>query len=576
MAVTVNTSGTDSTLLKDWYGPMQQNDEALAQQANANEAAINSEAAARQTADNNITKTGGTIDTKISAFNTATVQPIAARVTSAEGEITNLWDDLRSYAQMGIRYISTTDNSDYRSRLSAGLPDDPTGPLFWVYPRTSGTVWETGLYFLEVGSLDRSVQKVVFTSAYEDLYTKGRIAIDLKPNTIYLLSVETTTPLYTITLLGSFARPEQVETVKTQVEALEGARIYQGTSAEAASATARTATISGFPSAYAAGQLVMMTFDGDINGTQDPVSGDDGPEVTLNINNLGAKPIYFEDNDAGTFAPDITIVYRDTPVLLVYDGYHWRAVMMDYARNAFCAYSARGMLAKQIVYSGICTTAATTAAKTVTIAGFPTTLSNELTVRVRFTNGITSGDSTTLNINGTGAKGVKVCSSIDGLGYFTGIGEGAEVVLTYNSTADVWVIAGSGLAWYADVAGQLYEDGTQANVLLPSFYNWAASVTTDTFTTITEDIDSTYGTMASIDFSAAAITPNTGYRRMISLSFVSGATATAFTVPSAWYFVGDDCEDGDFVPAANMRYDVLIEYRNGIVRGYVSGYEVTA
>ena len=226
------------------------------------------------------------------------------------------------------------------------------------------------------------------------------------------------------------------------------------------------------------------------------------------------------------------------------------------------------------VYQGTCATAAATAAKTVTVSGFPSTLSDGLTVRVRFTNGITGGANATLNVNSTGAKTINVCSSVDGLSFFPGISEGAEVVLTYNSTADVWVVVGSGLAWYADVAGELYEGGAQANILLPSFYNWAASVTTETFTTITEDIDSTYGTMASIDFSNAAITPNTGYRRMISLSFVSGATATAFTVPSAWYFVGDDCEDGDFVPAANTRYDVIIEYRNGAVRGYVSGYEV--
>ena len=55
---------------------------------------------------------------------------------------------------------------------------------------------------------------------------------------------------------------------------------------------------------------------------------------------------------------------------------------------------------------GVCSTASSTAAKTVTIDGFR--LATGVSVYIKFSNKITTGSSTTLNINGTGAKNISL------------------------------------------------------------------------------------------------------------------------------------------------------------------------
>lgn len=90
---------------------------------------------------------------------------------------------------------------------------------------------------------------------------------------------------------------------------------------------------------------------------------------------------------------------------------------------------------------GICSTAAATAAKTVSVDVSGTlTLFPGLSIEVQFTNANTAA-SPTLNVNGTGAKGILFGGSAAVSGAW---GAGAVLLLTYNGTN--WVMEGSGKA----------------------------------------------------------------------------------------------------------------------------------
>ena len=56
-----------------------------------------------------------------------------------------------------------------------------------------------------------------------------------------------------------------------------------------------------------------------------------------------------------------------------------------------------------------------------------------------------------------------------------------------------------------------------------------------------------------------------------SVTFTSGSTATVFAMPaSGWYCVGsEDCNNGVFTPAADMRYNLAICQESGRIAVYV-------
>lgn len=98
-------------------------------------------------------------------------------------------------------------------------------------------------------------------------------------------------------------------------------------------------------------------------------------------------------------------------VLKIFDGTKWVA-------------------ARSVVVSGVCSTSAATAAKVVTISGYTPTPGDILAIT--FTNG-TSASTPTLNINGTGAKNIRLGSNNATSTALT-VGAGGVVMMYYTGT----------------------------------------------------------------------------------------------------------------------------------------------
>ena len=92
-------------------------------------------------------------------------------------------------------------------------------------------------------------------------------------------------------------------------------------------------------------------------------------------------------------------------------------------------------------YYGVCSTAASTQAKTVTIDGI-TSLSTGLEIRVKMTNAQTYNGTPTLNVNSLGAKNIMQHGSVAAVRYQWQAGE--VVSLTYDGT--YWVLENNSLA----------------------------------------------------------------------------------------------------------------------------------
>lgn len=98
-------------------------------------------------------------------------------------------------------------------------------------------------------------------------------------------------------------------------------------------------------------------------------------------------------------------------VLKIFDGTKWVA-------------------ARSVVVSGVCSTSAATAAKVVTINGYTPTPGDILAIT--FTNG-TSASTPTLNINGTGAKNIRL-GSHNATSTALTVGAGGVVMMYYTGT----------------------------------------------------------------------------------------------------------------------------------------------
>jgi len=98
-------------------------------------------------------------------------------------------------------------------------------------------------------------------------------------------------------------------------------------------------------------------------------------------------------------------------VLKIFDGTKWVA-------------------ARSVVVSGVCSTASATVAKVVTISGYTPTPGDILAIT--FTNG-TSASTPTLNINGTGAKNIRL-GSTNASSTTLNVGAGGVVMMYYTGT----------------------------------------------------------------------------------------------------------------------------------------------
>ena len=176
-----------------------------------------------------------------------------------------------------------------------------------------------------------------------------------------------------------------------------GSDSYYGTCSTAAATAAKTVSLSGFSLFTGATVAVMFS------------NGNTAANPTLNINSTGAKPIYYRN--AALTSSTAGIISKNGVYLFVYSGSYWRLVgdvgsiaISEVADKLSTPRTIDGVSfdgSADIVHFGVCTTAASTAAKTVSISGF--TLVTGARVIVIFNNGNTATNPT-LNVNGTGAK----------------------------------------------------------------------------------------------------------------------------------------------------------------------------
>ena len=149
----------------------------------------------------------------------------------------------------------------------------------------------------------------------------------------------------------------------------------EGTCSTAAGTAAKVVTSSGF--SLASGRVITVYFS-----TANTVAG----AITLNVNSTGAKTVYVAS--AATSSSNMLKWNAGMSLSFMYNGTGW--VLIDLP----CRY-----------YSGACSTAAATAAKTATVNGGLMALFKGVSVSVPMTNANTS-TSATFNVNSLGAANI--------------------------------------------------------------------------------------------------------------------------------------------------------------------------
>ena len=154
-------------------------------------------------------------------------------------------------------------------------------------------------------------------------------------------------------------------------------------------------------------------------------NGNTASSVQLNVDGTGAKdarPVVGESTFSDQWKSGQVISF-------VYDGTYW-------------IYCGGGGGNNSSTYYGECSTAAATQAKTVTITGFPTTLTAGLSIRIKFANAQTYNGAPTLQVNSTGAKTIRRIGGTSAARYEWTTGEVLDLV--YDGT--YWVLVDGGIA----------------------------------------------------------------------------------------------------------------------------------
>ena len=189
-------------------------------------------------------------------------------------------------------------------------------------------------------------------------------------------------------------------------DALNSATKIFGTCATQAQVAAKEVTCSGFKLFTGATINVLFT------------NSNTSANATLNVNNTGAKPIKVfgaSTTDSG-YTAGINWATGEL-VTFTYDGTNWQ--MQSSGTN----------------FSGVCDTAAGTAAKVVTCKGFVLHTGAMIAVRFNETNSVANP---TLNVNGTGAKAINANGSNLSANSPYNWSAGDTVIFTYNGTN--WVM----------------------------------------------------------------------------------------------------------------------------------------
>lgn len=148
--------------------------------------------------------------------------------------------------------------------------------------------------------------------------------------------------------------------------------------------------------------------------------------VTLNVNNTGAKSIYYNIS-VNTGSSSTIFGYANRVVFYLYDGTNWVWISDSRHDGNDNTYT-----------TAYCSTAAGTAAKTASMTGYVLT-ANRYTV-LTITNANTAASALTLNINGKGAKPL----------YING---------TASSSTNHTLPAGSYIVWYDGTNYYIYNNG---------------------------------------------------------------------------------------------------------------------
>ena len=148
--------------------------------------------------------------------------------------------------------------------------------------------------------------------------------------------------------------------------------------------------------------------------------------VTLNVNNTGAKSVYY-NTSVNTGNSNSIFGYANRVVFYLYDGTNWVWISDSRHDGNDNTYT-----------TAYCSTAAGTAAKTASMTGYVLT-ANRYTV-LTITNANTAASALTLNINGKGAKPL----------YING---------TASSSTNHTLPAGSYIVWYDGTNYYIYNNG---------------------------------------------------------------------------------------------------------------------
>lgn len=148
--------------------------------------------------------------------------------------------------------------------------------------------------------------------------------------------------------------------------------------------------------------------------------------VTLNVNNTGAKSVYY-NTSVNTGNSNSIFGYANRVVFYLYDGTNWVWISDSRHDGNDNTYT-----------TAYCSTAAGTAAKTASMTGYVLT-ANRYTV-LTITNANTAASALTLNINGKGAKPL----------YING---------TASSSTNHSLPAGSYIVWYDGTNYYIYNNG---------------------------------------------------------------------------------------------------------------------
>lgn len=147
---------------------------------------------------------------------------------------------------------------------------------------------------------------------------------------------------------------------------------------------------------------------------------------TLNVNSLGAKPIY---NTMAEATRVTTGFNKDYTALFIYNTVRVSTGCWD----MYCSYESSGSSSSSAPYYGECSTAAGTAAKTVTINGI-NELTVGLTIMVKFTNS-NSKASPTLKVNDLDAKAImRYGTTAPSTSAATSWNAGSVIILVYDGT----------------------------------------------------------------------------------------------------------------------------------------------